>query len=151
MPASTKRWSWPLCGDLDGADQRFAALRTLLDQAALAAFTQSWGALHHYCVGWLRWQQCRLDEARAIVREMDATASPAEWPTAPCARLLLRGLVASADGDTQQAETLLLAALTEQQRFADALMLGDARMLLGYNALRANRPEAALAFVLRRA
>ncbi len=72
-----------LCGDLDGADRRFAALRTLLDQAALAAFTQSWGALHYYCVGWLRWQQGRLDEARAIVREMDATASPAEWPTAP--------------------------------------------------------------------
>jgi ATP/maltotriose-dependent transcriptional regulator MalT/DNA-binding XRE family transcriptional regulator len=133
-------------GDLQGADQRMAEMFTLLNQPEFADHMRSWGTTYRYYLGWLRWQQGRFDEARAILEQMEAATAPHEWPTSHCARLLLRGLLAISDGDAAT-ETLLHAAIAEQQRFTDALGMGDARLLLAYDFLRRNRLDEALAAV----
>jgi LuxR family maltose regulon positive regulatory protein len=134
-----------LTGDLATAERRFTALFALLDQPALAAFKRTWGGLHRFYLGWLRWQQGRLDQARAVFEQMAAAAGSHEWPNAPCARLLLNGLLAISDGAFPEAAELLHAAAAEQQRFLDTLVMGDARMLLAYSELQAGRTDAALA------
>jgi len=133
-----------LHGDLAGADRQLTALLALLNQPELAVYAQVWGALYHYFHGWLWVQQGRLDEAQVIVAGT-AGASPAEWPTAACSRLLLRGLVALEAGELAGAEELLRSAAREQARFADAYIMGEARLPLALAALRAGRTDDALA------
>lgn len=134
-------------GDLERAEMGFSSLFTFLSQPSMVGFARSWGAFHHYYYGWLRWQQGRFDDVRAIAQEMDAVASPHEWPIAHCARLLIRSLLAIADSDIAQADQLLRQAIVEQRRYGISLVMGDARMLLAYNALRDHRHEDALALV----
>ncbi|MBC8161304.1 MAG: helix-turn-helix domain-containing protein [Roseiflexaceae bacterium] len=135
-----------LRGDLSGADRQLAALLALLDQPALAVYAQVWGGLYHYFHGWIRLHQGRLAEAQTLVSG-EAGLSPTAWPTTHCARLMLRGLVALDAGDRATAEDLLHAAAAEQVRFADAYMIGDARMPLAYAALGAGRAGDALEYL----
>jgi LuxR family transcriptional regulator, maltose regulon positive regulatory protein len=134
-----------LHGDLETAERRLGALSDLIAQPALAVYARAWTALYYYFLGWLRISQGRLNEANAIADEMEDIANPHEWPTSRSARLLLRGLLAVEAGDSGTAESLLRIAVGEQQRFADSYIMGDARVLLAYNFLRAGRTSAALA------
>jgi tetratricopeptide (TPR) repeat protein len=133
-----------LCGDLEAADRYLMALFDLVAQPALAVYACTWSATYRYTLGWLRIQQGHPDEANAIAEEMETIANPCEWPTARGARLLLRGLLTIEAGETARAEELLRAAAREQGRFADALVMGDARLLLASVLLRAGRTSAAL-------
>jgi hypothetical protein len=122
-------------GDLVAADRHYAELQELLEQPSLVAHMHTWSAIHRCMVGQLRCVQGRLDDARAIADAMDAAAGPHEWPTAHCARLIVRGLLAL-DDDLPIAERLLRAAVAE---------FGDARVLLVGLFLRQGRADAALA------
>lgn len=133
-----------LRGDQPAAEQRIVGLLGALEQPALASYMQVWGALYLYAYGWLRLQQGHDGEARTIAALM-AAPGPAEWPTATAARLLLNGLIALGAGELTRAEALLRGAVEQQARFADAFMLGDARLPLALAALRAGRAEVAVA------
>lgn len=133
-----------IVGDLEAANKQMASVLRLLEQPSVKDFTRQFGTMYGYIRGWLAIQQGRIAEAHDAAGEIERGAHAQEWPISPATRLLLRGLLAIEAGDSSTAQTQLQAAIAEQQRFADAMIIGDGRVALAYSLLQAGNERAAV-------
>ena len=103
----------------------------------LVPFSDAWMSGYLVALGRIRLQQGRISDARDAEQRIRAIENVHEWPIAPVARALFRGLI---DGDEHQ----LRQAVKLQNRIHIDYFAGDARVALAALLLRDGRDEEAL-------
>ncbi|MCG3211911.1 MAG: HTH-type transcriptional regulator MalT [Anaerolineae bacterium] len=139
----------PMCyalrGQTEKADAAFERHYRRLSQPDMDNYGPTFLTVFFFWLGRIRWQQNRLDEARAAYSQLESLAGPAEWPFAPGLRAMLAALLALSEGRAEQAETLLQQAVAIQNRLRFTMMFSNAHVLLAYLHWHEGRQQAALA------
>jgi len=110
----------------------------------LPGFSDAWMAGYLVAHGRIRLLQGRLADARAAEQRIRAIENVREWPIAPVARALFRGLIDAAEGNDEAAEASFRLAIKLQNRIHIDYFAGDARVALAAMQLRAGRSDEAL-------
>jgi LuxR family maltose regulon positive regulatory protein len=110
----------------------------------LVPFSDAWLAGYLVALGRIRLQQGRIADARAAEQRIRSVENVREWPIAPVARALFRGLIESAEGRDDEAEANLRLAIKLQNRIHIDYFAGDARVALAALMLRKDRVEEAM-------
>jgi LuxR family maltose regulon positive regulatory protein len=119
-----------LRNDARVADASIEALFVSLKQDDAAPFTDAWLAGYLVTLGRIRLMQGRLDEARAAEQRIRTIENLREWPIAPVARAMFRGMIAEAEERFADAEESFREAVRLQERIHIGYFAGDARTLL---------------------
>jgi len=122
-------------GDDKTADEMFDLVFRELRN--LVPFSDAWMSGYLIALGRIRIQQGRIAEARAAEQRIRAIENVREWPIAPVARALFRGLI---DDDEQE----LRQAIKLQNRIHIDYFAGDARVALAALQLRNGHPDEAV-------
>lgn len=134
-----------LRGDSRVADASIDALFASLKQDDAAPFTDAWLAGYLVTLGRIRLMQGRLDEARAAEQRIRAIENLREWPIAPVARAMFRGMIAAAEERFADAEESFREAVRLQERIHIGYFAGDARTMLASLLHERGRVDEALA------
>jgi LuxR family maltose regulon positive regulatory protein len=128
--------------DDETADAMFDLIfRELRD---LVPFADAWMAGYLVALGRVRLLQGRIADARAAEQRIRAIENVREWPIAPVARALFRGLIDAAEGNDADAEASFRLAIKLQNRIHIDYFAGDVRVALAALQLRAGRSDEAL-------
>src|SRR5438105_4732489 len=110
----------------------------------LVPFSDAWMSGYLVALGRIRLQQGRISDARAAEQRIRSVENVREWPIAPVARALFRGLIESAEGRDDEAEANLRLAIKLQNRIHIDYFAGDARVALAALMLRNERADEAI-------
>jgi LuxR family maltose regulon positive regulatory protein len=124
------------------AGRLLTQLLAQVDQSALNQLTLAGGL---YPAGKILWLQDQLDEARQIYARMCDVPLAHEPPLSHVLRLMLRGLLETADRSYAAAERTLREASGLGQKLPLTAVFGSPRLLLAQLYARWQRPAAALA------
>jgi LuxR family maltose regulon positive regulatory protein len=131
-----------LRGDHRAADAALELLFEELRQPRAMPFADAWLAGYLAALARIRLMQGRIDEARAVEQRIRVVEHVREWPIAPVARSLFRGLMLAIDGHDAEAEDALRAAVATPVRID--YFAGNPRVALGALLARRGRPAEAL-------
>jgi LuxR family maltose regulon positive regulatory protein len=129
-------------GHYTEADRFLALLQTQVEQSALNQLTLAGGL---YPIGKIRWLQNRLDQARQIYAQMCAAPPEREPPLSHVLRLMLRGLLETADRSYTAAEHTFYHAITLSRDLPLVEVFGSPPLLLAHLCWRWQRSADALA------
>ena len=110
----------------------------------MVPFADAWMAGYLVALGRIRLMQGRIADARDAEMRIRAVENVREWPIAPVARTLFRGLIDAAEGRDAEAETALRQAIKMQNRIHIDYFAGDARVALAALLLRQDRVDDAV-------
>jgi LuxR family maltose regulon positive regulatory protein len=110
----------------------------------LVPFSDAWMSGYLVALGRIRLQQGRITDARLAEQRIRSVENLREWPIAPVARALFRGLIESAEGRDEEAEANLRIAIKLQNKIHIDYFAGDARVALAALMLRNGRAEEAM-------
>jgi LuxR family maltose regulon positive regulatory protein len=110
----------------------------------LVPFADAWMSGYLVALGRIRLQQGRIADARLAEERIRSIENLREWPIAPVARALFRGLIESAERRDDDAETNLRVAIKLQNRIHIDYFAGDARVALAALMLRNGRADEAM-------
>jgi LuxR family maltose regulon positive regulatory protein len=137
---------YALCkGDTGAAEADLARVLRALERPEAAAIAASWRSVPLFALGRARWLAGDTAGAQAALAQMREAVNPREWPVAPALRAMLEGLLRLSAGDIAAGEAAFAEALATQDRLRATVVFGDARLLVAYARLAANRPNDALA------
>jgi LuxR family maltose regulon positive regulatory protein len=94
--------------------------------------------------GRIRLMQGRLEEARAAEQRIRAIENLREWPIAPVARAMFRGMIAAAEERHAEAEESFRESMRLQERIHIGYFAGDARTMLAAMLCARGRADEAL-------
>ncbi|HEV7921578.1 MAG TPA: LuxR C-terminal-related transcriptional regulator [Thermoanaerobaculia bacterium] len=131
-----------LRGDHRSADATLSQLFDELRQPQARPFADAWLAGYLSALFRVRLLQGRVDEARSLEQRIRVVEHVREWPVAPVARALCRGLILAADGQDAEAEEALRSAMATPVRID--YFAGSPRVALAALLLRTRRAAEAL-------
>ena len=119
-------------GDDAASDQVFEALFAGLEQPAPGA-TATWNMFYHLTRARIQWLKGQLGPARAVYAAIaEYRPEPDRWSPALVARPLFQGMIALAEGRSDEAERALISADELQRRDGTTVLLGRAALMLAH-------------------
>lgn len=107
-------------------------------------FADAWMAGYLVALGRIRLMQGRIADARDAEMRIRAVENVREWPIAPVARTMFRGLMDAAEDRHAEAEAALRQTIKMQNRIHIDYFAGDARVALAALMLRQDRVDDSL-------